>query len=482
MNLKEKELEILRDAVDRAELKQAKKAVNTPEVKEIISIVEHFLRDKKLVCYGGTAINNILPQEDQFYDKSIEIPDYDFFSGDALKDAKELANIYYKAGYNEVEAKSGQHYGTYKVFVNFIPVADITQLSDPLYGVVKKNAIMVDGILYAPPNYLRMSMYLELSRPAGDVGRWEKVLKRLILLNKNYPLRGKKCDQEEFQRSFENLDEKKEKEEGDIYTITRNSFMDQGLVFFGGFANTLYGKYMPRRERKQLEKIPDFDVLSENPERSAVIVKERLSENGVKNITIRKHKEIGEIIPEHYEILVGKETICFIYKTTACHSYNEILISDKKVKIATIDTMLSFYLAFVYSKKAYYDEDRILCMSEYLFNVQRKNRLKQKGLLKRFSIKCYGKQPTRESMRAEKAEKYKELKDKRTSKEYESWFLRYIPAEKDKKDKKKQEKKQEKKKTRKTIGSKAKKTRKNKKKNKKKTATSGNGILNIFGF
>lgn len=79
MNLKEKELEILRYAVDRAELKQAKKAVNTPEVKEIISIVEHFLRDKKLVCYGGTAINNILPEEDQFYDKSIEIPDYDFF-------------------------------------------------------------------------------------------------------------------------------------------------------------------------------------------------------------------------------------------------------------------------------------------------------------------------------------------------------------------------------------------------------------------
>ena len=85
-------------------------------------------------------------------------------------------------------------------------------------------------------------------------------------------------------------------------------------------------------------------------------------------------------------------------------------------------------------------------------------------------------------MRAKKAEKYKELKDKRTSKEYESWFLRYIPAEKDKKEKKKQEKKQEKKKTRKATGSKAKKTRKNKKKNKKKTATSANGILNMFGL
>ena len=92
-----------------------------------------FLTKKKLVCYGGTAINNILPEEDKFYDKSIEIPDYDFFSPNAMNDAIELADHYYKAGYDEVEAKAGQHYGTYKVFVNFIPVADITSLDKQLY-------------------------------------------------------------------------------------------------------------------------------------------------------------------------------------------------------------------------------------------------------------------------------------------------------------------------------------------------------------
>ncbi len=39
---------------------------------------------------------------------------------------------------------------------------------------------MVNGIRYAPPNFLRMNMYLELSRPAGDVSRWEKVFKRRV--------------------------------------------------------------------------------------------------------------------------------------------------------------------------------------------------------------------------------------------------------------------------------------------------------------
>ena len=94
--------------------------------------------------------------------------------------------------------------------------------------------------------------------------------------------------------------------------------------------------------------------------------------------------------------------------------------------------MLSFYFAFYYSGRDYYDENRILCMAQYLFDVQQQNRLEQKGVLKRFSINCYGKQDTLEDMRNEKSEKFKELKGKRNTKEYESWFLRYIPFEENK--------------------------------------------------
>ena len=151
----------------------------------MLTIVENFIKKKSLICYGGTAINNILPKKDQFYNKDIEIPDYDFFSPNALKDAKDLADIYVDAGFTEVEAKAGQHFGTYKVFVNFVGIADITSIPKELFYTLKKDSIQVAGILYAPPNYLRMGMYLELSRPAGDTSRWEKVLKRLTLLNKN---------------------------------------------------------------------------------------------------------------------------------------------------------------------------------------------------------------------------------------------------------------------------------------------------------
>jgi hypothetical protein len=69
-------------------------------------------------------------------------------------------------------------------------------------------------------------------------------------------------------------------------------------------------------------------------------------------------------------------------------------------------------------------------MSKFLFEVQQKNRLEQKGVLKRFSISCYGHQDSIEELRAEKAEKFKELKNKKGTKEYDEWFLNYRPEDK----------------------------------------------------
>lgn len=434
LNFEECELAILRQAVDTAEEKQGKLVANSPEIKQIIGIVENFLRQKQLICYGGTAINNILPKQDQFYNKDVEIPDYDFYSWNALTNAKELVDIYIKEGFVEVEAKSGQHHGTYKVYVNFIPVADISYIPKELFNAIKKEAIRVAGILYAPPNLLRMGMYLELSRPDGDVSRWEKVLKRLTLLNRNYPLTAQQCAHIDFQRKLSSIPRitakgTSEYNSEQIYETVKSTLMDQGVVFFGGYAVSLYSQYMPKHLRKRLEKIPDFDVLAEDPLIVSQIVKERLQDIDVKDVKIIKRPHVGEIIAPHYEIRVGKDVIAFIYEPLACHSYNIIKQEGYEIKVATIDTMLSFYLAFLYANRPYYDKDRILCMSKYLFEVQEKNRLEQKGLLKRFSVNCIGHQETVEEMRAEKTNKFAELKDKKGTPEYEEWFLRYRPLD-----------------------------------------------------
>ena len=105
----------------------------------------------------------------------------------------------------------------------------------------------------------------------------------------------------------------------------------------------------------------------------------------------------------------------------------------------------------MYTERPYYDINRLMCLSTMLFTVQQRNRLKQSGLLKRFSTTCYGVQPTLSDIRDEKS-KMRNVIDP-NSKEYEEWFLNYIPN-------KSKKVKQRKNKSRKSTKVKQNKTRK----------------------
>ena len=448
MTFEECELAVLRQAVDENEQERGLKMRNQDDMQKLVKIVEDFIEMKKLLCYGGTAINNILPKSAQFYDYKTEIPDYDFFSSRALEDAKELADLYVRNGYTSVEAKSGVHHGTYKVYVNFISMADITHIHVGLFQTLSQQSLSIAGIRYVPANFLRMSMYLELSRPEGDVSRWEKVLKRLTLLNKYHPVQlHANCDSVVFQRAADALDPATAAR---VFHTVRNSFTELGVVFFGGYASALYSKYTPSHRQ---EEIPDFDVLCEDPQRCATILTERLADIGITKVSVIEHAAIGELIPESVEFKVGKDTIAFLFKPIACHNYNTITIDHREIRVATVDTILSFYLAFLFIDDPMFTpfRNRHLCLVNFLFELEQKNRLAQTGLLQRFTAKCYGNQETMESIRARKAAKFAELKTNRNSPEYQSWFLNYRPLDEkktpaDKKTEKKTSKKQTKKK------------------------------------
>ena len=422
---REKEYELIQEAIKNKQEKEGKKKIQNPDVQKMIEIVEKFLKDKKLICYGGTAINNILPAEDQFYNKAVEFPDYDCYSPDAMVHAKELADIYSLAGYDNVLAKAGMHHGTFKVGAKLQSVADITQMDPKLYKNVLKYAMKIDGIYYAPPNYLRLNMYKELSRPGGEIDRWEKVYKRLLLLNKNFPIENPHCKASKFKRDFEGSDKS-------VYTIIKNEIIAQELVFFGGYAQSLYEAEMPQKKRRNYNiSAPYFDVMAKNPDIVAKKIKARLDAAGISGIQIRQKPKLWEILGIHYEIVLNNKAVCCIYKPIACHSFNRIKVGGKEIKIATIDTMFTFLFAFLYSyDKEYYDHDRILCMANYLFEIQTENKLSRKGIFKRFSIECYGTNTDSiDLIRLNRAKIFNKTRKNRKSKIYQEYFLRYDPAE-----------------------------------------------------
>ncbi len=405
----ERETKLMEETVEKADRKFAKRL--TPATFKALRIVESFISDNKLVCYGGMAINNILPKKAQFYGRR-EFPDYDFFSNDALNDAKKLANIYYKNGFKNVEAKSGVHEGTYKVYVNFFNIADITQLDLGFFKNIQKKSIKKRNILYAPPDFLRMSLYLEFSRPKGDTSRWEKLLPRLNLLNRYYPIKKKSCKLKDS--------EKLTNTEIEIYDKIKNKLMHENVIFFGGFADTQYHKYT--RSKRSKSKLACVDVLSEDAKKTVESIEKDISEY---NPRIDHIKTIGELIPEHYTITINNRIYSFIFQTEACYTYNRLKIKNKTVNIATIFTMMSLYLTFIYNDDKNYNHDRILCTAEMLNSIYLKNRGSQKGILRNYTVNCMGEQETLEDILSRKSEIYKNIKKGDTK--YDRYFLKYEP-------------------------------------------------------
>lgn len=424
-------------AVTKAEIRLIEEAVSTAkkrnqlyeidmekDVRDIFAIVQNFIKSKRVLCYGGTAINAVLDEEDKFYDEVYDLPDYDFFSTKAMDHARELANIYQRHNY-VVNAKAGQHYGTYKVFVNFMPVADITQCNERIFEKMWSEKMTRRDVHYVPQHFLKWSMYLELSRPMGDVDRWKKVYERLQLLNAKYPLQ--KCKSAKpFHRAFYSYQYTEKSTHKDLKRL----LIEEDVVFFGYNA---YSTYMQQYKRRKRSHAVDFEVISKEAATCAGSIKTKLENMGYNPIYITTHKGIDEFLPNYYEVRLGRAVLVHIYESKSCYSYNVVRDSELKmnVKIASIETLLSFYLIFYYMDDHYNGAQRIMCMAEALTDLQRKHRHTRTGLLRRFSIECYGTHKTQKRVMQDKYHKLRELKDMKYrsgDRTYDAWFLNYKPT------------------------------------------------------
>ena len=387
------ELAKVKSAANHAKEVLGKQLVKRTSIKQTIDTVKQFIRQRKLLIYGGTAVNDILPTKDQFYDRHTEIPDYDFFSPDAMHDAIRLADLFFKRGFRNIEAKAGQHHGTYKVFVEFLPVADITDLNRTLYRILQSHATSIDGLLYTPHNYLRMSMYNELANPKGDVSRWEKVASRLIVFNKKFPI---------VAAPYENKLPMLPKPIHDVLCSLADK---HEAVYFGGHAMKEYGAS---------PEWPQFYLLSNNHGQLAHL----LAKSIPKATAVRK-AAFGENIGEHYVVQWNKRIIAIVFKPTACHNYNLV----RGQRIATIDTIMRMYLALMYTDRPYIDIPRILSMAQQIYNMAST----KKPVAKRYSLTCVGHQPTKEEIMAEKQRVRKQFSSNVRSSIYNQWFLKYNP-------------------------------------------------------
>ena len=156
----QKQIELLASIAEKADEVIKYESAHNPEIQYAIDIIGNFLRKKGRVCYGGTAINAILPKSLRFYDPQKDLPDYDFFTPNPDEDIKEIVKDLQQAGFPDVVERVGIHEGTHKIMVNFVPVADISFLDEDIYKTLYRRSILKEGIHYSDPDFLRMLMYL----------------------------------------------------------------------------------------------------------------------------------------------------------------------------------------------------------------------------------------------------------------------------------------------------------------------------------
>jgi hypothetical protein len=376
-----------------------------PEIRKIMKEVHSFIQKRRVLCYGGTAINNILPKKEQFYDFTVDIPDYDFFSEDPTRDSKDLANILANKGIQNVQVRPGVHLTTFKVFANFTGVADISFLDKHIFERLWKESIVKDDIHYVPPNFLRMSMYLELSRPRGDVSRWKKVYTRLSKLNAEYPLECNKLDIDFTEKTIDD----------DIRSKIEDTLKNPNVVLLGFNAFNIHGK------KRQWALPIDILVLKEEVEKTVGGLQDMFNKSKV-----YEYPEYAELLPPHYEIVDSNEKLLVrAFETDACHSYHD---TNTDIKLASIPTLLNFLFALLYSDRHFLQattHNRLVCACQILVEMANDSKKRRFKLLT--PIQCIGDQRDLRDMREERAELYEKLKSDRNSEEFLRNFFTYTP-------------------------------------------------------
>jgi len=375
---------------------QERFAATDTEARKIVDIMERFLRINARIVYGGAAINAHLSPANKFYDPNLYLPDYDFMTPDPLQDCADLIMAFHEEGFTDVEAKFGIHEGTYKIFVNFRAAADITYMPPDLYSRVIRDADVIDGICYANVDFLRMNIYLELSRPAGNVSRWEKVYERLLLLNEEHPMKAGRCTAKPLAALSVS---RSTTEDNGLHDRIVATGIEQSAIFLSG------AQYLDQGETN-----PDEVVLLMTEKPALVsMLKTNL------NLTEKKYEALGELLPPRVELRAKKRLVAVVFETVACHSYTT-LSEPRGYRLGSMDLLIQMYYAMYFAEIDEYLSVRLQCVIHALIALEQARRVEatasggQIPAHDVFPLDCIGHQPTMPELKKAHRERVKERK------------------------------------------------------------------------
>jgi len=414
----QRQLDIIQRASKLAQAKIDYQSAHSDTIVRSIEVVEAFLRKRHRICYGGQAINAYLPKKYKFYDPEYSIPDYDFFTPAQMTDLEELVRELTRAGFSDISAREGMHEGTIKLYVDYVPVADLTALAPAMFRGLAQKAEKIDGISYIDRDSLRMLMYLELSRPRGEVERWPKVYERLMLFNEFVPPRACKVGKGPKGKSPRGLKERKGAKVRKGLTPSQLDLVLQFVVgsqrvFAGGDVIGFYED--AARGRKEVDWLlgGDRPVLFYSPEPQGdarglfTELKALDAIEGLKGLKLTTlHHQGLDVIPSLWAIHRGRELLVMIVEQSACHSFVTLPFKGSNADnqkdnllVASMDTLVTLFFSLGFVKSSFVDRGAMSCLANELVEVSiRARRTPDKFVFPFVSIRCAGHQTTMPSL------------------------------------------------------------------------------------
>lgn len=398
---RKKDFDIINNNVKKIQDEARRYAINNkiePKQEEYIrikNIILNFVRDKQRIIYGGYCWDLLVKDktpDDGIYSKDfIEMPDVEFYSPNPIKDLIDLCDLLYSKNCKYVEGKSAQHHETYKVFVEYINVVDISYMPKILFN--KMQTKNYSGVKICHPNFITIDFLRMFNDPINSYWRLSKHLPRINKVMNLYPLKiNKDYKEKRIDTILSNI----------LEFIRKNIIPNSNLLVFGYYGYEFYTSKGTGKE-KQLY-VPYFDVISTNLEKESKEIYKKLTDYD-KYIKVEEYHKFFQFLDRRVCFTFKGNEILNIYgNKNMCIPF--INIPKKNIKVVTYPYMILMFM----SKSLYHlinghviESRNLNYLMDSLVKVRNsyldKNNLTilDESIFKEFNIECDG--DTMEPMR-----------------------------------------------------------------------------------
>jgi hypothetical protein len=403
INLLAKHIDEINEKIERKQLEMYEP--NDKERKEITALILDFVKSNKRKIYGGFALNNLIMDKDKkegFY-KDYQTPDVDFYSPTPIEDLINLCNILHKAGYKRVVGKEARHPDTYSIIVNFQLYCDISYVPRNIYNKMPFKEI--GGLNYIHPFFMAIDYLRMITDPLASYWRIEKSLKRMVLLQKHYPLPS-------INKPIEISDSTPDLDKS-INVINEYLTTSKSCIVIGFYA---YNYFIEKSETKNKNikpiNIPYHEIISTNYKTDFDQLVENLKKQfGPDRITHKEYFPFFQFTGFSVEILLDNEVIAVMYShNNKCLPFLKVpalsFPDGKPTKMSGDIILGTFSLTLLYAQimtiKYRVNNDRtmtevymtivshmIQARTDY-FKKNNKNIFDEDTLFKDFIVECIG--------------------------------------------------------------------------------------------